>query len=83
MGANEFEIPESADQDEAVAIAAVVNAHLAALEAASMTASTDEWNTRRWRFAGRVSSLQLRNVRVPEMAPSDAWTAASRTRRMR
>jgi hypothetical protein len=81
----EFDVPDDASEDEAVAIAAVVNAHLAALEAAAdAEESGDEaWNPRRWSFAGRVSALQRREVRVPESAPGDAWAAAGRTTRMR
>jgi hypothetical protein len=78
-----FDIPESATDDEAVAIAAVIRAHLAALEAASETDEGPDWNDRRWRFAGRVSSLQRRRVRVPRAAPEDDWAAAGRTARMR
>jgi hypothetical protein len=81
----EFDVPDDASEDEAVAIAAVVNAHLAALEAAADTEESAEepWNPRRWSFAGRVSVLQRRETRVPMSAPEDAWTAAGRTTRMR
>lgn len=83
MADHEFDIPDDADEDEAVAIAAVVNAHLAALEAAAEAEDSPGWNPQRWTFAGRVSALQRRDVRVPESAPEDAWTAAGRTTRMR
>jgi hypothetical protein len=80
---HEFDIPEDASEDEAVAIAAVLNAHLAALEAADEADESAGWNPRRWSFAGRISALQRREARVPESAPEDAWTAAGRTTRMR
>jgi len=79
---HEFDIPEDASEDEAVAIAAVLDAHLAALETADGESSPG-WNPRRWSFAGRISALQRRETRVPESAPEDAWTAAGRTTRMR
>jgi primosomal protein N'' len=82
MADHEFDIPDDADEDEAVAIAAVLNAHLAAQEGEADSEAT-AWNPRRWSFAGRVSALQRREARVPESAPEDAWTAAGRTRRMR
>jgi hypothetical protein len=80
---HEFDIPEDASEDEAVAIAAVLNAHLAALEAAAEADEASPWNPRRWSFAGRISALQRREARVPESAPEDAWTSAGRTTRMR
>lgn len=84
MADHEFDIPEDADEDEAVAIAAVLNAHLAAQrEGDEEGGDSRVWNPRRWSFAGRVSALQRREARVPESAPEDAWTAAGRTRRMR
>ena len=80
----EFDIPDDASEDEAVAIAAVLNAHLAARgEGDEESDDSGAWNPRRWSFAGRVSALQRREARVPESAPEDAWTAAGRTTRMR
>jgi hypothetical protein len=79
----EFEVPDDADEDEAVAIAAVLNAHLAAQREGEEEEESRTWNPRRWGFAGRVSVLQRREIRVPEAAPEDAWTAAGRTTRMR
>lgn len=84
MADHEFDIPDDADEDEAVAIAAVLNAHLAAQrEGDEESDDSEAWNSRRWSFAGRVSALQRREARVPESAPEDAWTAAGRTTRMR
>ncbi|WP_254425886.1 hypothetical protein [Haloprofundus sp. MHR1] len=78
-------IPADADADEAAAIAAVVGAHLrdqqAAAAAAAASESEETWDGSRWRFAGRVDALQGRTVRVPDGAPTDAWTAAGRTDR--
>jgi hypothetical protein len=78
----EIDLPEDADPDEAAAIVAVVNAHLAVGGIEEETTATD-WNARRWAFGGRVASLQQRSVRVPERAPPDPWSAAGRTTRMR
>ncbi|WP_224449244.1 acc operon protein [Haloprofundus salilacus] len=78
-------VPANADDAEAAAIAAAVGAHLrdqqvAAAAAASESAET--WEGERWRFAARVDALQGRSVRVPDGAPTDAWTAAGRTDRL-
>jgi hypothetical protein len=75
---------EDAEPDEAAAIAAAVRAHVAAVATAGDEADGDPpWDGRRWRFAGRVAGLQRREVRVPDAAPRDGWTAAGRTTRMR
>ena len=81
MTTEEYEvaIPDDADDEEAAAIAAAVSAHLAALEAAA--ADSDEevtWAGRKWSFAGRVEALDGGPVRVPDRAPTDAWSAAGR-----
>lgn len=77
-------IPDDATDDEAAAIAAVVSAHLRdqAVAAAAAAAATEEtWQGKRWAFAGRVDALQGRTTRVPDSSPTNAWVAASRTRR--
>ncbi|QDX41716.1 acc operon protein [Salarchaeum sp. JOR-1] len=79
-------LPEDASEDEAAAIAAVVSAHLRDREAAAAAAAAEasgeaSWNGERWEFAGRVAALQSREVRVPDGAPTDAWSAAGRTER--
>jgi hypothetical protein len=75
-------VPDDAEEDEAAAIAAVVRAHMRAQEAAADEDDVEpEWAGSRWRFTGRVNSLQNRMVRVPTDAPRDAWSAAGRTDR--
>jgi hypothetical protein len=77
-------IPDDATDDEAAAIAAVVSAHMRdqAVAAAAAAAATEEtWQGRKWAFAGRADALQARPTRVPDSAPTNAWVAASRTRR--
>jgi thiamine monophosphate kinase len=76
-------IPADADDAEAAAIAAAVGAHVTDLEltAAASGGDTDSWRDRKWSFAGRVRSVQGRDVRVPDDAPTDAWTASGRTDR--
>ncbi len=75
-------ISESADEEEAAAIAAAIGAHLRAEEAAE---SDDEetWDGERWTFAGRIEGTQGRATRVSTGAPTDRWAAAGRTDRMR
>ncbi|WP_317987379.1 hypothetical protein [Haloprofundus halobius] len=83
-GSTDLVIPADADPQEAAAIAAVVGAHLRDQQAAAAAAASDAaetWDGSRWRFAGRVDALQGRSVRVPDGAPTDAWTAAGRTDR--
>jgi len=76
-------IPADADDAEAAAIAAAVGAHVTDLEraAAASGGDTDSWRDRKWSFAGRVRGLQGRDARVPDGAPTDAWTASGRTDR--
>jgi len=69
---------------EAAAVAAAIAAHQhdrAATAAAAATGGDDGWTDRRWSFAGRLSAVRGRPARVPETAPSDPWTAASRSDR--
>ncbi|MEE6210031.1 acc operon protein [Salarchaeum sp. III] len=77
-------LPEDASEDEAAAIAAAVSAHLRDREAAAAAAEASgeaSWDGERWGFAGRVNALQSREVRVPDGAPTDPWSAAGRTER--
>ncbi|MCF2206277.1 MULTISPECIES: acc operon protein [Halobacterium] len=73
-------IPEDASEEEAAAIAAAVQSHLAAMAAAAAAADDNEatWPGEKWRFAGRVERQGGRSVRVPDGAPTDAWSAAGR-----
>ena len=78
-------IPDDADSSEAAAIAAVLGAHLRDEAAAAAEAAADDepsWDGDRWQFAGRVSQLQHRDVRVSLDAPTDPWVAAGRTDRL-
>ena len=79
----DISIPDDASDEEAAAIAAAVQSHLAALAAAAEAAEDDEetWDGKKWAFAGRVEGLGGRSVRVPDGAPTDAWTAAGRRER--
>jgi len=87
MLANELDIdiPDDADDAEAAAIAAAIGAHVSdqgrAAAAAAAGGDEDTWRGRKWAFAGRIDGLQGRSIRVPESAPTDAWTAAGRTDR--
>ena len=77
-------IPDDAGDEEAAAIAAAVGAHLRDVERAATAAAADadpSWQGKRWAFAGRIEASQGRSVRVPENAPTDAWSAAGRTDR--
>jgi hypothetical protein len=77
-------VPDSADREEAAAIAAAVCAHLHDEEAAAAAAAEGEdpgWMGRRWAFAGTVELTQAQRVRVPTDAPTDAWAASGRTDR--
>lgn len=72
-------IPADADGDEAAAIAVAIREYLAEVE--SDTSDEPSWNGRRWAFAGRLESLGGRGARVPDGAPTDAWSAAGRADR--
>ena len=79
-----IDLPEDADEDEAAAIVAALNAHVGAqIRAAADEEGSDDWNERQWSFASRIGDIQHRRVRVPRHAPRDPWTASGRTRRMR
>ena len=78
----ELDVPESASEEEAAAIAAAIGSHLRAQEAVA-TDEEPSWEGKRWSFAGRIEATQDRSVRVPVGTPTDAWTAAGRTDRMR
>jgi hypothetical protein len=82
---DDLDIPDDADPEEAAAIIAAIGAHMRDQEAAAAaTAGSDEetWQGQKWTFAGRIEGLQGRSIqRVPEGAPTDAWTAASRADR--
>ena len=83
-GDRRFELSPDADSDEAAAIVAAIGVHISELEAAAAaTDSEDSWNGNRWRFAGRIETLQgLSGPRVPEGTPTDPWTAAGRMDRL-
>ncbi|QLG26585.1 acc operon protein [Halorarum halophilum] len=84
MDPEDLDIPESADDREAAAIAAAVSAHLRDQEAAAAAAAASDvetWDGKRWAFAGRIASLQPCAKRVPDGAPTDAWAASGRTDR--
>ena len=75
-------IPSDASPEEAAAIAAAIDAHLAAeAAAAAATRATETWDGKRWRFGGQIEQLQRRRVRVPTNAPTNPWRAAGRTDR--
>ncbi|GAA0230699.1 acc operon protein [Haladaptatus pallidirubidus] len=74
-------IPPNASEEEAAAIAAAIDAHLQAQQVAAEADEEPDWDGQRWQFAGKVSQLQNRDVRVPRDAPTDAWSAAGRTTR--
>ncbi|AFZ71848.1 hypothetical protein [Natronobacterium gregoryi] len=79
-----LELPDDADDEEAAAIVASIGAHLhdQALAVAAAAAESEEtWDEKRWAFAGRVHAQQGQRVRVPQNAPTDAWSAAGRTDR--
>lgn len=79
LGGADLSIPADANDAEAAAIAAAVSAHLARLEAEAADGAVGEsWAGKRWSFAGRVGALGGRSVRVPDGAPTDAWSAAGR-----
>ncbi len=77
---SELDLPPSADPEEAAAIVAAVNAMLASTEAPS-DEPAPTWDGKRWRFRGKIATLQDREVRAPAGAPLDSWRAADRTDR--
>jgi len=76
----DISVPDDATEAEAAAIAAAVSAHLARREAEAAAAADDEetWDGEKWTFAGRLDALDGQSGRVPDGAPTDAWTAAGR-----
>jgi hypothetical protein len=84
-----LDIPADATDEEAAAIAAAIGAYLhdreqaAAAVATAAAAADDEagWDGRRFGFAGRLAGVTGRSGRVPDGAPTDAWTASGRADR--
>ncbi|WP_305082493.1 hypothetical protein [Natrinema sp. SYSU A 869] len=79
----DLDLPDDADDEEAAAIAAAIGAHLhdqARAAAAAAAKGEETWDGKRWAFAGRVRAQQHRTARVPREAPTDAWSAAGRTK---
>lgn len=78
-------LPDDADEAEAAAIAAAVAAHIRDGELAAAAAAAEEtaetWDGKRWAFAGRLEGVSGRSARVPDGAPTNAWTAAARADR--
>ncbi|RDI72694.1 acc operon protein [Halopelagius longus] len=83
--AADLSIPDDADEAEAAAIAAAVAAHIRdgelAAAAAAAEGGEETWDGKRWTFAGRLEGVSGRSARVPNGAPTNAWTAASRADR--
>ncbi|MFB6071074.1 MAG: acc operon protein [Halanaeroarchaeum sp.] len=75
----EIDVPETADPDEAAAIAAAIGAHLNdRARASGAEESAETWQGAQWRFAARVESTAGCSTRVPRDAPTDPWAAAGR-----
>ncbi len=74
-------IPETATAAEAAAIVAAIDAHLQDRAAAATAETTPTRSETPWTLAGRIDALAGTSVTIPESAPRDAWTAASRSRR--
>jgi hypothetical protein len=79
----DVDVPADADPEEAAAIAVAVAAHVRdrRVAAAAAASETETWTGRKWAFAGRLSGLGRRARRVPDGAPTDAWTASGRVDR--
>jgi len=78
---------ETADAEEAAAVAVAIGAHLRDQElAAAAIAAEDDgdagWTGRKWQFAERLGRAAGRSVRVADDAPGDPWTAAGRVDRL-
>lgn len=73
---------ETADPDEAAAVAAAIEGYLAAeRRAASADGLRPYWPGGAWGFAGRLADGDEHVVRVPEGAPRDPWAVAARADR--
>jgi hypothetical protein len=81
MDDRRLSIPPDATPEEAAAITAALEAHLATVRAAAADDTETEpgWTGRRWAFAGRLEATTGdAGRRVPDGTPADAWTAAAR-----
>ncbi|PSQ07370.1 acc operon protein [Halobacteriales archaeon QS_6_71_20] len=84
--ADRLRLPNDADAEEAAAVVAAVGAHVHDSEAAAAADAAagdgaERWDGKRWAFAGRLDALRGRGARVPDGAPTDAWTASGRSDR--
>jgi hypothetical protein len=76
---------ESAESDEAAAVAAAIGAHLRDQAAAAAAADGEEppdWSGRKWAYADRLDRDRGRGVRVADGTPVDPWAAAGRADRL-
>ncbi|MFB6135019.1 MAG: acc operon protein [Halanaeroarchaeum sp.] len=74
----EIDVPDAADPDEAAAIAVAIGAHLTDRQRATSEPPAETWQNRQWSFAGKRENTGGCPVRVPDGAPTNAWTAAGR-----
>jgi len=72
-------------RSEVAAIAAAIAARRVERTrlAAQAAAGDVGWTGRRWTFAGRIDRLQDQDARPTDGTPTDPWTAAGRTQRMK
>lgn len=76
-----LDIPDDADTEEAAAIVAAVTQHLvdvAAAQAEAAAETEETWQGEKWAYQGKLNALGEPAARVPDGAPTDAWTAAGR-----
>jgi len=84
--AGTLELPPTATEEEAAAIAVAISAHVsdqqaAAAALAAKDGEAETWDGKRWSYAGRLDALTSHAERVPTNAPTDEWTASGRTER--
>jgi hypothetical protein len=84
----DLRIPEGASPEEAAAIIAALGAHLRDQRAAAVAAAAadeadeaEDWDGRRWAYAGKLEGLRRSARRVPHGTPTDPWAAAGRADR--
>ncbi len=71
-------IPPDASPEEAAALAAAIDAHLAVTGSDEGADDGETGNGRRWRLQSRIETVTGCSGRVPRQAPVDMWRAANR-----
>ncbi len=72
--------PATVSDSEGAVITAAILQHVQSMRATESDGdkARADWANDPWQFVGRLEATGVRGRRVPQSAPADSWTAASR-----